>query len=207
MRISVLAILTGSCAAGVAAAGWMTGGFVTLAAAADFVIAPPTLTPYTILGTTDAELRSQMNALGPFSSTEGKRFDAVTRWAISANWPPLKSVPGVGCQFPSITVTVKTNFSLPNWTPPAGTPPALVTRWQTYMAALQAHENGHKQLGIDAGTDFLNQLKSMPAAPNCTALVAAAKAKKNAVEATFRQKHQAYDKATNHGATQGATFP
>jgi Bacterial protein of unknown function (DUF922) len=54
---------------------------------------------------------------------------------------------------------------------------------------------------------LLNQLKSMPAAPTCAALVAAATAKRDAVKATFKQKHEAYDKTTGHGATQGATFP
>jgi predicted secreted Zn-dependent protease len=147
-----------------------------------------------------------MNQLGPLNQDEGKRFDASTTWDLDAQFT-FGGKKGVSCQIKTVTVTVKTTFTLPQWTPPAGTPQALIDRWNKHLAALQVHENGHKQLGIEAGTDFLNQLKALPAATSCAALQQTAAQKRDTVKATFSQKHKNYDKTTNHGATQGAVFP
>ncbi|HEY9664665.1 MAG TPA: DUF922 domain-containing protein [Allocoleopsis sp.] len=198
MRTQVLAALVGSCIL----------GYATLVRADDpnLIVETPVIAPYTIRGSTAAELRAQMNQLGPLNQEEGKRFDASTTWDLDAQFT-FGGKRGVSCQIRTVTVTVKTTFTLPQWTPPAGTPQALINRWNQHLAALQTHENGHKQLGIDAGTDFLNQLKALPAAPSCAALQQAAAQKRDAVKAAFRQKHKDYDKNTNHGATQGAVFP
>jgi predicted secreted Zn-dependent protease len=198
MRISVLAILTSSFVVGLA----------TRASANGLTVVTPTVSPYKIEGKTAAELRTQMSQLGPLNADEGKRFDASTLWDLDAQLAFRgKGKAGVNCQFTSITVIVKTTFTLPQWTPPMGTPQALIARWTQHMAALQTHEDGHKQLGVDAGTDFLNQLQALPPAASCAALNTAAAAKRDAVKAAFKQKHKAYDQTTNHGASQGATFP
>lgn len=47
----------------------------------------------------------------------------------------------------------------------------------------------------------------MPPALSCDALQKAAAQKRDAVKATFRQKHKAYDAETDHGADVGAVFP
>jgi predicted secreted Zn-dependent protease len=189
-------------------AGGLVAGLatVTWAADPDLIVATPTLSPYKIQGKTAAELRTQMNQLGPLKPEEGKRFDASTLWDIDAQFT-YGGKKGKSCQFKSIKVTVNTTFILPEWTPPAGTPQSLIDRWKKHLSALQTHEDGHKQLGIDAGNDFLSQLKAMPAATSCDALKESAAKKRDAVKANFKQKHQAYDKSTNHGATQGAVFP
>lgn len=183
-------------------------GSATLATAdtPDLVIAPSTVAPYKIVGKTVAELRAQMTQLGPLSVDEGKRFDASTLWDLDSQFT-FGGKKGVSCQFKSISITVKTTFTLPEWTPPTGTPQTVIDRWKKHMAALQIHEDGHKKLGVEAGTDFLAQLKAIPPAASCAALQATAVAKRDAVKAAFKQKHKAYDQATNHGATQGATFP
>jgi predicted secreted Zn-dependent protease len=147
-----------------------------------------------------------MSQLGPLKEDEGKRFDASTLWDLDAKFTS-GGKKGVSCKLKTVSVTVKTTFMLPEWTPPADTPQPLIDRWKKHLAALQTHEDGHKQLGIDAGNDFLAQLKAMPAAASCDALQKLAAQKRDAVKAAFKQKHKAYDKSTNHGATQGAVFP
>ncbi|XGV98454.1 MAG: DUF922 domain-containing protein [Leptolyngbya sp. BL-A-14] len=193
-----LAVFISSCMVGYAAAAW--------AADPDLVVLPPATAPYKIQGKTAAELRSQMNQLGPMNQDEGKRFDASTLWDLDAQFT-AGGKKGVSCKVKTVTVTVKTTFNLPEWTPPDGTPQALIDRWKKHLAALQTHEEGHKQLGIDAGNDLLAQLKAMPAAPSCDAINKVAAQKRDAVKASFKQKHKAYDASTKHGATQGAVFP
>ena len=198
MRTQGLAGLIGSCIVGYAVAAG--------AADPDLIVATPTTSPYKIQGKTAAELRSQLNQLGPLNQAEGKRFDASTVWDLDAQLT-FGGKKGSSCKFKTITVTVKTNFILPEWTPPSGTPQALIDRWKKHVTALQSHEDGHKQLGIDAGNNFLSQLKAIPPASSCGALQKTAAQTRDAVKATFNQKHKDYDKTTNHGATQGATFP
>lgn len=193
-----LAVLVGSCIVGCTVTAW--------ASDPDLIVATPTVAPYKIQGKTAAELRSQMSQLGPMNQDEGKRFDASTKWDLDAQLT-FGGKKGVSCQFKTISVTVKTTFILPDWTPPVGTPQPLIDRWKKHLAALQTHENGHKQLGIDAGNDFLSQLKAIPSAASCDALQKTAAQKRDAVKAAFKQKHKDYDTTTNHGATQGAVFP
>ena len=193
-----LAVLVSSCLVGCVGTAW--------AADPDLVVTPPTIAPYTIQGKTAAELRSQMSQLGPMNQDEGKRFDASTLWDLDAQFTS-GGKKGVSCKLKTVTVTVKTTFNLPAWTPPAGTPQPLIDRWKKHLAALQAHEDGHKQLGIDAGNDLLSQLKAMPSAPSCDALNKIATQKRDAVKVAFKQKHKAYDASTKHGANQGAVFP
>lgn len=198
MHTQWLAGLIGSCIVSYA--------LVSSAADPDLIVATPTTSPYKIQGKTAAELRSQMSQLVPLNSDEGKRFDASTVWDLDTQFTS-GGKKGVSCKFKTISVTVKTTFILPDWTPPSGTSQALTDRWKKYLAALQTHEDGHKQLGIDAGNDFLTQLKAMPPAPSCDALQKAAAQKRDAVKATFKQKHKAYDAKTDHGADVGAVFP
>lgn len=183
-------------------------GYALVASAADpdLIVAIPTTSPYKIQGKTAAELRSQMSQLGPLNPDEGKRFDASTIWDLDAQFTS-GGKKGVSCKFKTIIVTVKTTFILPDWTPPSSTPQTLTDRWKKHLAALQTHEDGHKQLGIDAGNDFLTQLKAMPPASSCDALQKAAAQKRDAIKATFKQKHKAYDAKTDHGADVGAVFP
>ena len=193
-----LVVMVGSCMVGYTVAAWATDP--------DLIVTPPTVAPYKIQGKTTAELRSQMNQLGPLNQDEGKRFDASTLWDLDAQFT-AGGKKGVSCKLKTITVTVKTTFNLPDWTPPDGTPQTLIDRWKKHLAALQTHEEGHKQLGIDAGNDLLSQLKAMPSAPSCDALKPLAAQKRDAVKAAFKQKHKAYDASTKHGANQGAVFP
>src|SRR5579883_3452813 len=192
MRIQGLAGLVGGVILGYAATCGATDP--------DLTVAPPTTSFYKIQGKTAAELRAPMNQDG------GKRFDAATLWDLDAQFT-FGGKKGKSCQFKTIKVTVKTTFTLPEWTPPDGTPQALVDRWKKHLATLQTHEDGHKQLGVDAGNDFLTQLKAIPTAASCDALQKTAAQTRDAVKASFKQKHKAYDAATKHGATQGAVFP
>lgn len=169
-------MLVGSCIVGCTAAAWANDP--------DLVVAPPTVAPYKIQGKTAAELRSQMSQLGPLKEDEGKHFDASTLWDLDAQFTS-GGKKGVSCKFKTISVTVKTTFILPEWTPSAGTPQPLIDRWKKHLAALQAHEDGHKQLGIDAGNDFLAQLKAMPAAASCDALQKLAAQKRDAADRAF----------------------
>ena len=75
------------------------------------------------------------------------------------------------------------------------------------MTALQTHEDGHKEIGIQAGHDILRTLEGLPSYPTCDELEEAADAAGEGVLDRYREQEIIYDQTTRHGATQGARFP
>jgi predicted secreted Zn-dependent protease len=152
------------------------------------------MVPYTITGNTSAELRAQMDRLGPTAT--GQHWDAVESWYINWRWPTA----GDGsCELSSATVSVTNTVTSPVWTPPPGVYPALVAAWSRYMLALATHEKGHVDLVIAGVPSVLDALHK--------ATCGSANSAANAVLDQIRQRNADYDAATNHGATQGARFP
>lgn len=172
----------------------------------DLVVLPPTKAPYVIKGSTANELRAQMNQLGPFDAKENRRFDAKTDSRPFATFTS-GGKKGKSCRIKTVQVTVTTQFIIPQWTPPAGTDPALVSKWTDFLAKVQTHEDGHQQLSIDAGKDLLAKIKALPEATSCPELLKSAQEIQKQAQATLDANHVKYDASTQHGATQGAKFP
>jgi predicted secreted Zn-dependent protease len=166
---------------------------------------PPTVSvsvshdDYAIDGSTEEELRAEMDRLGPSG------FDAYTEWHVL--WSYSYSETEDSCSALTVTVVVAIIFKLPRWDAPARAPPDLVDKWHAYVAALQAHEDGHKDIAIEAATQVRRVLQALPVYPTCDELDRAANAAGERVLDQHRQREQAYDRTTQHGATQGARFP
>lgn len=160
-------------------------------------------TPYTIRGSTETELRQQMNQLGPVDAYG--RHDAYTRWYVRWTYPYDRGASG--CSLGDVKVSVQVTYTLPEWKPPADASPAVVARWNRYASALQKHEDGHRDHGVGAGRAVLAALRRLGERPTCDAAGTAASAEGNRILDEFRKKDRTYDATTRHGATQGATFP
>jgi predicted secreted Zn-dependent protease len=160
-------------------------------------------TPYTIRGSTEGELRQQMNQLGPVDAYG--RHDAYTRWYVRWTHPYDRSASS--CSLGDVKVSVQITYTLPDWKPPADASPAVVARWNRYMSALQKHENGHRDHGVAAGRAVLAALRRVGEHPTCDAAGTAASTEGNRILDEYRKKDRSYDTTTRHGATQGATFP
>lgn len=172
----------------------------------DLVISTPTKTPYLIQGSTANQLRAQMNQLGPFKAKENRRFDAKTITNPFANFTS-GGKKGQSCKIKTVKVTVATQFIVPQWTPPPGVDPALVTKWKAFLTNVQLHEDGHQKLSIDAGKDLLAKIKALPEATSCQALSESAKKVQQQVQATLETNQEKYDTSTKHGEAQNAKFP
>jgi predicted secreted Zn-dependent protease len=158
---------------------------------------------YVIEGSTAAELRAQMDQLGP--ADKFGRFDAYTRWYI--NWSYPYSTQDGQCTTGPVKVAVRVTLTLPQWDPPSDASQELVDKWNAYLAALQVHEDGHKEIAIQAGNEILHTLEGLPPHPTCDELEEAADAAGKSVLNRYRQQEIIYDQSTDHGATQGARFP
>jgi predicted secreted Zn-dependent protease len=159
---------------------------------------------YEINGATPGDLRAQMNQFGPTDSN-GRRFDGRTDWYI--NWHYAYEASSSDCKIANAEVDVKITFTLPHWNQPGNISPALVEKWNKYMAALQKHEDGHKDNAVSSGQEILQAFKALPAYPDCDQVKQNVSATGQRIIKQANQKDLDYDAQTKHGATQGATFP
>lgn len=153
-----------------------------------------TMSFYEIGGSTVSDLVNGLNQ-HQLSSPDGEHL-ADTAWNIS--WQFQQSG-GSTCQPINVVVSTRITVTFPHWTPPAGASPELIADWNRFTQALATHEQGHVQLVLDGAT----RIKTAISGASCDSANAAAQA----VVRQIQQDNQAYDARTNHGVTQGATFP
>ena len=159
---------------------------------------------YEINGTTDGDLRHQMDQFGP-SDKKRLQHDAYTEWYVDWYYP--NSETNDSCGTGPITVTVTITHTFPKWNIPSDAPQDMVEKWSNYLKALQTHEVGHRQIGIDAGHEILQALNELSVYPTCAKLEQIADMTGQNILDEFRQKEVSYDQTTRHGASQGARFP
>ncbi|MDA8187268.1 MAG: DUF922 domain-containing protein [Dehalococcoidales bacterium] len=154
-----------------------------------------TVVYYDIAGSTERELRAQLDALGPVDQS-GWLGDAYTGWNISWRWPAYANG---SCQLANVKVTYEIKVTFPRWIPPRNASPEMVARWETYTRALAEHEKGHVDFVVQTIPSVAEAIKKA----TCNTANAAAEK----VLDRIRQHDVEYDAATKHGATQGARFP
>jgi len=154
-----------------------------------------TVVYYDIAGSTEADLRAQLDALGP-RGDDGYKGDATTRWNISWHWP---SNSDGSCRLAETVVSYEIKVIFPRWQPPSNVSQALVAKWSRYILALAKHEKEH--------VDFV--MANMPMVENAIkgSTCQMANAAGEAALAVIRKYDIDYDAATRHGATQGVRFP
>jgi predicted secreted Zn-dependent protease len=158
---------------------------------------------YALVGASADELRRELTRLGP--KVDGGRFHAYTGWHVTWSYPYQHRAGA--CATGPVTVTLRITATMPRWDPPPEAPPDLVARWHRYRKALEHHENGHLEHGRGAARDVLLRLSHLDAEADCVAMNRVANAAAQRIVAEYRDKDRAFDLATRHGATQGATFP
>jgi len=159
---------------------------------------------YGITGSTPDELRAQMDRFG-YTDELGHHWDAYTKWDVHWSYPYSTTVGG--CATGPVEVEVEVVFVLPQWDDPEKGPVDLAQRWNTYLAALQRHEDGHKDIAVEAGCEVLRALDSLAVYASCSELEQTADAIAESTLELYRQHEDTYDRQTDHGAMQGVGFP
>ena len=154
-----------------------------------------TLIYYDIYGSTETELRKQLDAKQPVGF-DGYRGDATTNWDIHWTWPGYGKL---NCNLDAAKVTLKVTVIFPRWTPPLNAAPELVTKWTKYVEVVAFHEQHH----VDSVNTKYKAVET--AIKGATCLTADAAAHK-ALDPIYKYDAD-YDAATNHGETEGARFP
>lgn len=155
-----------------------------------------TFTYYPVAGQDAAALRRAIDGARLTDGNDHQPVDALSHWTMRWRW----RVDGRGgCDLASATVTFSAEVTLPQLADPDALSPALLAQWRRYLAALETHEAGHVRYAYEHRGDVLAAIK----AATCTT---ATQAGDEAIEA-IKAHELAYDRDTQHGRAQGATFP
>jgi predicted secreted Zn-dependent protease len=156
------------------------------------------VTTYEIRGTNARELTQQMITLGP-AVDDGRRFAANTRWNVRWTYPYARNAHG--CTTGPVRADVTVKIVLPHWIPVRT---GLEAEWKRFSRALLEHEQGHRDIGVEAAREIAAALARIDAQPTCEALEELADSTGELLLQEARRRDKRYDRKTNHGESQGA---
>jgi predicted secreted Zn-dependent protease len=159
---------------------------------------------FDVHGASSRELDAEIAAKGPVGEN-GLRSDGYTRWHI--DWRFDMTSDGTRCMAQNITVDLDIRMTLPRWERPRSASPALVERWDKYLAALRLHEDGHRYRAEAAAADVRRTLQRERTARDCRALEHRLNSLANSLLDELRRRQEDYDRETESGRRQGVRRP
>jgi predicted secreted Zn-dependent protease len=156
---------------------------------------------YEINGCCEKDLRCDMAQKG-CKWDDGKTYDSVTSWSWQWEYGHDHS-----CNPEAVIVTMEIIFRYPKWAKTADAPQSLVDKWNTYLQNLIVHENGHRNMAVEAATEFSRAVAALPPVQSCSELDKKVQALSREWMGKLAAGSKEYDLATSHGVTQGALFP
>ena len=157
-----------------------------------------------IVGTTQDALADALKRVGS-TNASGDRFAANTRWQLRWNFR-VEQQPGASCGLASAKTELDIHMTLPRWMPPKNASPVLVKKWSTFAAALRKHEEGHRDIAIEAARVVTDRAGAVPPENDCATLKKRLERIADDTVREYKDKESSYDVTTLHGQTQGATF-
>ncbi|WP_170113335.1 DUF922 domain-containing Zn-dependent protease [Ahniella affigens] len=141
---------------------------------------------------------SLSEAITAASPIEGG-YHGYTEWHVK--WRYTWSYDSESCWITDVTVDFSATLTLPEL---YTDDPRAERRFDRYMTALREHEEGHVDNGRQAAEEVEEGILNMDARPNCKALERDANALGLMIVKRGNRRDKEYDRATDHGRTQGA---
>ena len=154
---------------------------------------------YVVDATSQMRLLEQLTHRSPYRPYRGS-----TQSFISYRYDYASS--SEGCAITRPTVAARIVFTMPRWKPKGRPDSFLVFEWNRFIEALWIHERGHALRDLAAKRGVERILRNLGVSPTCDELRASAKRAFDQVISKLRARNRAYDRKTDHGATQGATI-
>ena len=159
---------------------------------------------YQIYGGTATALRTQIQRCAPGSNgSASAEFTGQTSYDLTWQY---STVNNGNCSLTDVKIGVHIATALPLWQPTSGAASGLPARWQSFASSLATHEQGHATLDKQYASKLLSDLNTVTNV-DCGNLSSTVSNIVNADVGALNQANNAYDTATNHGATQGAILP
>ena len=156
---------------------------------------------YDVAGSTVSELLRDMGRRGAVDR-DGHRYDADTRWFVT--WQYRFQRTDGGCRLEPVTVSLRIQYIMPRLKSGLPVTADVRERWDSFVAHLKTHEQGHGQHGRDAARDVEQTLRRL--VRSCDGIDAAANAAARQVISRYNRLDVEYDDKTRHGFTQGAVL-
>jgi predicted secreted Zn-dependent protease len=188
-------------------AGAIAAFFATCAAAAELE-APDiqdSIEYRDIVGNSQDALAAALKQVGA-TNANGDHFAANTRWQLRWNFR-VEQHPGASCGLASAKTELDIRMTLPRWMPPKNASPALVKKWNTFADALRKHEDGHRDIAVEAARVVTDRVGAAQSENDCATLKQRLQRIADDTLREYRDKESSYDVTTLHGLTQGASFP
>lgn len=165
------------------------------------VVGFTSVTYYDVHGRTVAELRADMRRQGP--KIADTNFVAETRSPMRWQWHTRPE--GIAsCSMKDAHVFMNAQILLPRWTPPADTEPGLIAEWTRFIAALETHEAGHKNISAKGASELTQRLMALSGP--CSTISDRAGNIGRSISARVEDEQRQYDAETRHGILQGTSF-
>ena len=159
---------------------------------------------YVVAGDNASDLRADLDRQRP-PSPDGRRFDANVLWSLTWSfhfYPQPRA-----CALADATVDLQMLVRLPVLATNAALSQAVRERWEDFALLLETHEAGHVDTYFEGARNLQDAFAEVQPAASCEELRAAlADMGASAIDA-IRAADIEYDRQTDHGRTQGATFP
>jgi predicted secreted Zn-dependent protease len=160
--------------------------------------------PYRVRGTSEDAIRRSLDRRSTYQDGQGQTWDGGTTWQFRWSWD-TELVDGCRITRPQLSGSV--TVTVPALIVPRRADGAAVDRFTGYLDALWQHELGHVERAERGARTLIDTLASLPPQPTCAQAHAAAKAAGAAAMKALDVEQRIYDRDTQHGATQGASFP
>lgn len=159
---------------------------------------------YDITGKDENELRDQMTQNG-HSLHDGRKYHAVTAWRLT--WDYERREADGTCSAETFLPTVDISIRYPRWSGRADAPLTLGQKWDAYIESLTRHEEGHRDLVVEAVAGLSRAVAALPPARTCDELDRQVRRLCRMHMQRLQKDSDAYDEGTVHGLAQGAVFP
>jgi len=158
---------------------------------------------YSVTGATLPEIRQSVRQNRPWK--ERLDVDGLTEWRVTWQFGVMPT-PNA-CQCSSFGTQTAITITLPRWTAPTNAPDTIKQIWRTYAAGLGQHEAGHAAIAVAAAADVRRRVQGAGGGKDCASLKQRINDLGRQVIEEHRKRDKEYDEQTQHGATQGASFP
>lgn len=149
---------------------------------------------FDVAGSTTDSIRASLNHHRQHSASH-------VSWHF--NW---QSTPGQ-CRITNVSTEVTVTAAMPHLQDNAERPVKVQQQWDGYVLALQAHQERHIDLAMEHASDIEQAISSLPPMDDCEQLKQSANATGQQILNALEAANRDYDKRTQQGALEGATFP
>jgi predicted secreted Zn-dependent protease len=157
------------------------------------------LTEYTVEAGSFGEALRRARETGPEIS--GERLPGATSWNV--RWMYRYERGTGGCSLRDVRADVQVRVQIPRWTHPPQADSAEVAVWAAFRSRLDSHEEGHVNIGVDAGAEIVPALTDLVGG-SCEGLGMRANTLGQDILARSQARNREYDRVTRHGARAAA---